>query len=166
MENDTTAVDRRVFLRWAGLGGVLAAGGWKVAAAATQAAAGHGSAMAGSSGIVRFQATGELPKAPLPAYATQVVAGNVDVARKSGVVSSMILAGAGGGGVALPGLSRSVRVTGVDESGQELRITGVVDDRSQLQAGESATVQLRVNRANGVVFANVHGHEVELKLVP
>jgi hypothetical protein len=163
-ENRREVVDRRGFLRLAGMTGaaVAAASGVKLGTGLV----GAGTAHTAPGGAVRFKAIGDLPKPPLPAYATQVVEGTVDVGRQSGLISSTIFAGGGGGGVAIPGLGRSVRVTNVNEVGHTLHVTGVIDDHSVLAAGESPFVQLSVDRARGVAVANVHGHAVELTLVP
>jgi hypothetical protein len=163
-------VNRRGFLKLAGMGGaaVAAVGGMRLAGSSAVAGrAARAKVAPTESATLQFRAMGALPKAPLPSYATQVVEGNVDIARQSGVLASTFFAGAGGvSAMALPGLSRSIRVTGVDSSGSMVRITGVVDDRSQLQPGESPIVHVNVDRKTGVAVANVHGRDVELALVP
>jgi len=45
-----------------------------------------------------------------------------------------------------------------------VRLTGVVDDRSQLQPGESPTFQITIDRERGLVTAPLAGHNVTLNL--
>src|SRR5439155_12116907 len=90
-----------------------------------------------------FRGVAGLPEAPLPSYATHVVEGRVDVKNGSGLVTSRVLAGhpEATSLVGLPGLARMIRVTSVDAQDQRLRLRGVIEDRSQLRRGESATVE-------------------------
>ena len=57
-----------------------------------------------------------------------------------------------------------VRVVGVDEQGSQLTLRGVVEDRSQLQPGESPEVGLVVDRERRVVEASFVGRAVTLAL--
>src|SRR6266702_3966850 len=52
----------------------------------------------------------------------------------------------------------------IEGQGDVLRITGVVDDRSQLQRGESPTTQILVDRSRGIVQAGFLGNPVLLNL--
>src|SRR5205823_13660739 len=83
-------------------------------------------ALGDQSGGFSFRAAGGLPEAPLPSYATQVVEGQVDVARGTGLVTSRVLAGHPGETslVGLPGL-------GPDDSG----------DRRGLRASDAASAR-------------------------
>jgi len=120
----------------------------------------------GKNGVYTFRAVVGLPKKPLPAYASYVIEGHVDLATRSGVLTKAVFAGTpqARSAVALPGLSRIVRITDVQELGSTLRITGVIDDRSQLQRGESPTTQIVIDRSRGVVQAAFLGNQVALSL--
>jgi hypothetical protein len=82
------------------------------------------------------------------------------------MLTQTVFAGAPGAmsTIAFPGLSRSVRVTDVQQAGQVLELTGVVDDRSQLQPGESPHVQVTIDRSAGTVQALVFGSSTLLDL--
>jgi hypothetical protein len=66
--------------------------------------------------------------------------------------------------IGLPGLARVIRVTGLSEDGQRVRLNGVIEDRSQLVRGESPEVQVVVDRRRGVVEAPFLGQMTELQL--
>jgi hypothetical protein len=114
-------------------------------------------------GHLTFRAAAGLPHAPLPSYATQVVEGQIDLTRGSGLVTSRVLAGHPGDTslVGLPGLARVIRVTDVDSDGKQLRLQGVVEDRSQLRRGESHRVEIVVDRERGLVRAPFLGRPLE-----
>jgi hypothetical protein len=152
-----TAIDRRAFLKTAGIG--------SVAATATLTMGASGS-MAGTVSQLNFRATAGLPALPLPAWATQVVEGRIDTAAGTGLLISRLLAGHPGdpSEVALPGLSRVLRVTGVHRDGRRIRVDAVTDDRSQLQPGESPLVQIVIDQVNKVVLAPFNGRPITLRL--
>jgi hypothetical protein len=118
------------------------------------------------SGQLTFQAAAGVPSKPLPSYATQLLDGRVDLDTGTGLVTARVLAGHPDdtGFVGLPGLARVVRVTSVDADGHLLRLTGQVEDRSQLRRGESADVEITIDRNNGVVHAPFLGRRVEHRL--
>jgi hypothetical protein len=148
-------LDRKTFL--AGVGSVAAAGA--VGVPLTQRL---GSASKG----LAFRATAGLPKAPLPSYATHVVEGTVDLVRSSGLITSRVLAGHPGAmsAIGLPGFARLIRVTDAEARGQQVRLRGVIEDRSQLGRGESASVEVLVDRERGIVWAPFLGRQSELQL--
>jgi hypothetical protein len=149
-------VDRRTFLKLAGSGSVLAA-----------AAAVGGSAMLRPQAdrYLAFRASAGLPTKPLPSMVTKIVEGNVDMESGTGIVSSRVLAGYPlPSQIALPGLTRLIRITAATRQGGRVRLTGVVDDRSQLQAGESPFVEILVDRKLGTVMAPLAGHMVTLTI--
>jgi hypothetical protein len=114
----------------------------------------------------RFRATLGLPERPLPSYATYVVEGALDVAQQTGIVTTRVLAGHPGADseIGLPGLARIVKVTRVRQQGTQLTINGLIEERSQLQAGESHQVELVVDRARGTVQAPFAGRSVAMTL--
>ena len=148
-------MDRRSFLKLAGTGSAAAVG-VPMAGAFTS----------GRSGVVQFRALLGLPEPPLPIYATHVVEGSVDLVSGRGLVTSRMLAGHpdGTSEVGLPGLSRVIRITAVDQSGAQLHLRGLIEDRSQLHPGEPPQVEMVLDRARGVVRAPFVGRQVELRL--
>jgi len=152
-------LNRRKFLTMAGVGSAAAA------ASATLPGA-NLLTEGGKADTFTFRAVVGLPKKPLPAYASYVIEGHVDLATRSGVLTKGVFAGTpqAMSTIALPGLSRIIRITDVQEVGDSLRITGVVDDRSQLQRGESQVTQILVDRSRGVVQAGFFGNRVLLNL--
>ncbi|HET8628481.1 MAG TPA: twin-arginine translocation signal domain-containing protein [Thermomicrobiales bacterium] len=153
-----TQMNRRSFLKLAGSGPVLVAAG----SLPVMGALGRQEA-----GALRFRAAAGLPEPPLPAYATQVVEGSLDLARGTGLVTSRVLAGHPGAPseVGLPGLTRVIRVVDIAVEGGALRLLGLIEDRSQLRPGESPRVELLVDRARGVVQAPFAGRPLAHRLV-
>jgi hypothetical protein len=148
---------RKDFLKFAGAGSAA------VAAAAGLPLTKH---FADRSGQLTFRAATGLPRAPLPSYATQIVEGKINLTRGSGLVTSRVVAGhpRDTSLVGLPGLARVIRVTEVAAEGQQLRLRGVVEDRSQLRRGESHYVEILVDRKRGVVQAPFVGSQLEHEL--
>jgi hypothetical protein len=151
-------IDRRTFIKLAGLGSAAAAVA-NLPAAVVQSVKG--------SGRLAFKASAGLPAKPLPAYATQVVEGTVDLNRGIGVVTSQVFAGHAEGvsNIALPGLSRVIRITDAHQQGATTHLTGVIDDRSSLSRGESGHVEILVDRARGLVMVPLAGSQVTLNLL-
>ena len=150
-------MDRRRLFKLAGVGSVVAAG----------AALPVVSRIASSeSNVFAFRATLGLPESPLPNYATYIVEGTVNLATGTGLVTSRLLAGHPGAAseIGLPGLTRIIRVVAVEKQGAILNLRGVVEDRSQLQPGESPQIELVVDRERGVVTAPFVGRTVTLAL--
>jgi hypothetical protein len=150
-------MDRRSFLKLAGAGSAAAVVGSVPAA---------GALTAGRARLVQFRAAAGLPQPPLPIYATHIVEGSVDLASGRGVATSRVVAGHpdGSGDIGLPGLSRVIRITAIHGGAGGLRLYGQIDDRSQLRAGESAQVEMLLNRAKGVLSAPFVGRQIELRL--
>jgi hypothetical protein len=107
-----------------------------------------------------------MPTKPLPSYASFVIEGHVNLTTNSGVVMKTVFAGAPGAmsTVALPGLSRIIRITKVEDLGGTFRLQGVVDDRSQLQRGELSTVDLLIDPTQRFVSTSSFGSEIVLQL--
>jgi len=158
------SMDRRNFLKIAATGAAAAAAAAVPMAVAVPMAARFS---AGAAGRLSFRATTGLPPKPLPAYATQVVEGNINLARGTGLVTTQVFAGhtEGVSDIALPGMSRTIRITSVAQEGVSVRLAGVIDDRSQLTQGENAQVEILIDRALGVVKAPLAGRQVTLKLI-
>jgi hypothetical protein len=151
-------MDRRRLFKLAGVGSALAAGAALpvVGRMVTQP----------EPGVFGFRASLGLPQAPLPNYATYVVEGTLNLATGVGLITSRLLAGHpdGPSEIGLPGLARIVKVTQIEANGAEINVRGVVEDRSQLRPGESATVDLVINRSRGTVLAPFGGRTVTLNV--
>src|SRR5262249_14213541 len=140
----------------------------KLAGAGSVAAAVPLAGIAGSQARDRlqFRAVGGLPKAPLPSYATYLVEGTINLRTGAGLVTTRVLAGHPGGtsGVGLPGLARIIRVDRTSAERDGYRLSGVVEDRSQLKHGESADVEIVVDQRKGVVHAPFSGRQLTLSI--
>ena len=113
-----------------------------------------------------FRAVAGLPSRLLPAYASYVIEGHVNLASRSGVVTQTLYAGApeGMSKIAFPGQSRIVRITDAQDLGGTFRILGTFDDRSQLQHGESSTFDILLNPSQRIARTNFFGSELVLQL--
>ena len=150
-------MNRRTFLKLAGAGSVATAAiGAPVAALVTR----------NDGNTLHFEAAAGLPAAPWPAYATRMMEGVIDLTAGTGFVTSRVLAGHPGdpSDVALPGTTRLIRITKVVEHDAELRLQGVVEDRTQLQEGESSQVNLVLDRDRREVRTMFAGQDVILTL--
>jgi len=109
-----------------------------------------------------------MPAKPLPSMATHVLEGWVDPKAGTGKLTSTIFAGQPGAtsNIAFPGLTRLISVTGVQTSGDQLRIAGIVSDRSQLTPTESPIVSIVIDHIAGIATARLRGNDVTLRLVP
>lgn len=156
-------LNRRTYLQLAGIGGAALplAAAWKLGGPARAHLAPLGTA-----GVFAFRAITGLPAKPLPAYASFVVSGQVDLATRTGTFTQTVMAGGptGMSDITLPGLSRTVHVTDVQELGDTMRLVGVIDDASQFQPGESLDVEVTIDRASGVLTTSFYGSETHLTL--
>jgi hypothetical protein len=66
--------------------------------------------------------------------------------------------------IALPGQSRIIRVTKAEDLGGTYRITGVIDDRSQLQRGESSSFNIFLDPSQRIARTNLFGSELVMNL--
>ncbi len=148
-------VDRRNFLK-------LAGAGTAVAAAALVPGTGLLTWITGDT--VKFRAVAGLPKKPLPAYASLVIEGNVDLDARTGWVTQSLLAGAPGAisNIAFPGTARAIHVTNVLRSHDRVEITGVIEATETLGRNESPNVTILIDRAQRTAKAGFFGHEVLL----
>ena len=115
---------------------------------------------------LKFRAVGGLPQGSFPSYASYVIEGTIDLKTHSGVATRNVFAGPpeAMSAIALPGLSRTIRITEVEDSGNVLRVRGVVDDRSQLLAGENPNVDITVDSGRETASSSFMSGEVSLKL--
>lgn len=153
-------LNRRKFLKVAGASSAVAAG-------AVLPSSGLLANSAATNGTVTFRAVAGMPQKPLPNYASYVIEGHVNLDARTGIITRSVFAGAPEtmSTVALPGMSRIARITDVVEEAGLLRITGVVDDRSQLRRGESPTFTVLMDRSLGTVKAEFFGNSVTLLMV-
>lgn len=151
-------IDRRKFLKLVGAGSAAIAAATMVPAAVFSNRPGEGSSA--------IRAVAGLPQGAVPSYATYVLEGNVNVAAQSGVITKTVYAGPpeAMSNIALPGLSRIFRVTKVRDLGGSVSVSAVVDDRSQLRAGENPNVEILIDRTNREVRAPFMRNEVALRL--
>jgi hypothetical protein len=149
--------NRRSFLKLAGVGTAVAAGA---------AVPGVARVFDDRTGRVAIRAIGGVPAGPLPTYATYALDGYVDPVGQTGTLTRTVFAGGpeAVSRIALPGLSRTVLVTHVSREDRTLHVKGTVADRSQLLPGESADVEIWIDRASGVVRARSGASEMELTL--
>jgi len=151
-------MDRRDFVKLAGVGTAAAAAAASVPLAAQL--------VQKTGDVLRFRASGGLPDggSKMPAYATHIVEGTVDLSAGTGLVTSRVLAGHPDDPsmVGLPGTSRVMRVTGVARKGSVYRLQGLVEDRSQLARGESHRVEIVVDQGRKVVLAPFVGRHKTL----
>src|SRR2546421_9845146 len=125
-----TALARRHFIR-------LAAGGAAAVATASVLPVSGILRWIGA-GQLRFRAVAGMPRQPLPTYASFVVEGTVDLDQGTGSVRKSLYAGSpeSMSTILFPGTARTIRVTGVEESGGVISIAGVVDGMENLAPRE------------------------------
>ena len=155
-------INRRKFLKLLGTGtGVMAAGVFIPGGVLTS-----GRVFQASKNKLKFRAVGGLPQGAFPSYASYVIEGTIDLKTHSGVATKNVFAGPpeAMSTIALPGLSRTIRITEVEDSGSVLRIRGVVDDKSQLHNGENPYVDITVDSGRATARSSFMNSEVSLKL--
>jgi hypothetical protein len=150
-------VNRRRLFKLAGVGTVVAAG------IALPTVAGLPKAPQDQ---FQVRATLGLPERPLPSYATYVLEGTLNLVAGTGLLASRVLAGHpdAQSSIGLPGLGRIITVTQIEERGSQLAVRGIVEDRSQLQPGESPEVNILIDRSRGTVQAPFGRESVVLRL--
>lgn len=151
-----TDFTRRDFLKLAGAGGAVIAGsGLAVLKLAGASRTGD---------TFTFRAVAGLPKQPLPAYATYVLDGRVDLLAGTGVVRRTLYAGApeAMSAVTFGELTRDLRVTSVLGTPPRLTLRAMLD--GSLYPGESPTATIVVDQVKGEVWAPFAGRDVEMVL--
>lgn len=155
-------LSRRDFLKFASAGSAAAAvavGGGVLAKMKLVSSSARGD-------TVTFRAVTGVPGKPLPAYASLVLDGRVDLMTGTGTITNTIYAGAPDAmsSIVFPELSRTFRVTSVEGDATNLRIQGVIDDRKTLRPGEPRTATIVVDRRRGEVHAPFVGSDIVLAL--
>jgi hypothetical protein len=150
-------VERREFLK-------IAAAGSAAVAAATVLPIGILSWV--NPNRLKFRAVIGMPKAPLPAFASFVVEGNVDLDLGTGIVRKGLYLGSPGAmrNIIFPGTARLIQVTDVQRSGDTVRITGTVNGKQQLGPRESANVTITIEQGAGLARADFLGREMLLRV--
>ena len=152
-------IERRKFLKVTGAG---------VAGAAALSALGPLATLVTSvkDGELHFRAVTGLPNSPLPAYASYVLEGRVNLKTKSGVMTRSLMAGAPDAmsEIAFPGVARSAAVSNVRVTDRVVRITGRVNNPAQLTTGESDLAEITLDRSKGLAWAQFFGSEVTMRL--
>jgi hypothetical protein len=156
-------LNRRRFLQVTGAGSLIAATAGAAGPLLSQAPR---LTAASKQGTFTFRAVAALPSELLPAYATYVLEGHVNLTAPSGVLTSTIYAGdpQAMSRIALPGQSRIYRVTAVKNLGGSFHLVGTIDDPSQLQRGESRLVELFIDPARRIARANLWNSELLLRV--
>jgi len=163
-----SSMDRRKFLGAVGAGSAVAAAAATTAglsAAASTPAAPHPAQVPG---MLTFRAETGLPGHPWPASATAIAEGSVDLRAGTGFVTTRVQAGPSGNqaGIGLPGMTRLVRVTKAASTGSLVHLQGMVEDRSTLAPGESASAEFVLDQAGNQLRGPIAGTEMSLTLMP
>jgi hypothetical protein len=144
-----SGLTRRDFLKLAGAGSAAAAVGGSVLATMKL----HSWSSTGQ--VVTFRAVTGVPGKPLPAYASFVLDGRVDLSSGTGTITKSVYAGAPDAmsSIVFSELSRTYRATSVQGDVNNLRIQGVIDDGMTLRQGEPRTATIVLDRPRGEVHA-------------
>ena len=151
-------VDRRHFIR-------MAAAGTAVTAAAV-ALPWAGVLSGVGSRVLRFRAVAGLPHQPLPAYASFVIEGSVNLDLGTGTLTKRLFAGSPNAmsTILFPGTARSIIVTNLEESGDVIRIAGRVDGIETLAPREKRAVTISIDRTRRVAQADFLGTAMALQV--
>lgn len=152
-----TDFTRRDFLKLAGAGTVAVAGGLATFRLVGANRAGD---------TFTFRAVKGLPERPLPAYASYVLEGNVDLAHRTGVITRKVYAGGpeAMSSVVFDELTRTYSITSVQGTPRLLTLQATLDGQATLHPGESGTATILVNQARSEVRAPFIGNDVVMKL--
>lgn len=157
-------MNRRRFLQIAGASSVAVAAG--TAGAAPLLTSAPRLAASSKQGTFTFRAVTGLPTKYLPTYASYVLDGHVNLTTRSGVMTNTVFAGAPDAmsQIAIPGLSRIIRINDVQDLGGAFRLKGVIDDRSLLQRGESPYFELVIDPAQKIAKTRYFGTDIVMQL--
>jgi hypothetical protein len=150
-------VERREFLKMAG-GSALA-----IAATALPLA---GILEWSGPNRLKFRAAVGMPSNPLPAYASYVVEGNLDLVQGKGTVRKSLYFGAPDAmsNILFPGAERLIQVTALQRSGGTIKIAGVVDDSATLGPQESRNASIVIDLTRKTAQAEFLGRTMLLRL--
>lgn len=158
------AMNRRRFLQIAGASSVAVAAG----TAATVPTLTSAPRLTASSkqGTFTFRAVAGLPSKAMPTYASYVIEGHVNLTTRTGAMTKTLFAGTPDAmsAIALPGLSRIIRIHDVQDLEGSFHLKGVVDDRSLLQQGESPNFELLIDPVQKRAKTNYLGTEIIMQL--
>ena len=162
-----TENSRREFLKMVALGAGAVAAVSVIPSSALGIGKGVSAGSEARSTKIDVRAMGGLPQGPFPSYATYVMEGTVDIKGQTGILTKAVFAGPpeAMSTIALPGLSRVIRVTRVRMEGDTIHVSGVVDDRSQLKDGESHEVVATLERSSGTLRTQFLASNTALKLM-
>jgi hypothetical protein len=150
------SLSRRQFLFFMGAGVVMLGGG---AALTVRQLAGNG-----QGNTLKFKAITGLPAKPMPGYASYVIDGQVNLNNSTGAITKNVFAGPPEETTSIALLTRNVRVTGVQHQGSKWHITGVVNNQSQVQAGEETTFNILLDPTRNVAQSTFFGSPIQLTL--
>jgi hypothetical protein len=151
-------LSRRKFL-WIGGTGAVA-----VAAGGAALVARQLSKTSRSGPTLSFQVVAGLPRPPLHSYASYVIEGQVDLGSGTGKLTRTVYAGPPEAMLPIALLARQVRVTSAQHQGSTYHIAGVIDHRSQLQRGESASLDLTIDASSHTAQTDFFGDAIELQV--
>jgi hypothetical protein len=151
------SVDRRSFLKVAGVSTMVVGIGLPVTKILAARATGS---------TYSFRGLASLPRPPLPAFASYVLEGRLDIERRTGALVQNVFAGAADlmSDIALPGHARTFRVTDIRKIDDVVYVRGIGDDQSQLDTSESPIVEVRLEPSRGMAITQFMGSDLELKL--
>ena len=147
---------RRQFLVFMGAGVVVIAGG---AALTVRQLTGYA-----QGNILKFRAITGLPAKPMPSYASYVISGQVNLDNSTGAITKNVFAGPPEETTNISLLTRAVRVTGVQQQGSMWHITGVVNNQTQIQAGEETAFSILLDPTRNLAQTTFFGSPIQLTL--
>lgn len=118
----------------------------------------------GRESTVTFQAVAGLPQAPLPSYASYVIEGHVNNDRRTGTVTKTVFAGSPQERQPVALLTRTIRVTDVQNHAGSLSVTGVVNPGSGLQKGEGSAFQIAFDSSHQLAYTDFFGSAIQLRV--
>ncbi|HYX48399.1 MAG TPA: hypothetical protein VE843_01555, partial [Ktedonobacteraceae bacterium] len=105
-----------------------------------------------------------LPAKPRPGYASYVIDGQVNLTNNTGAITKNVFAGPPEELTNISLLTRNVRVTGVQQQGSKWHITGVVNNQTQIQAGEETTFTILLDPTRNLAQTTFFGSPIQLTL--
>ena len=105
-----------------------------------------------------------LPAKPMPSYASYVIGGQVNLNNSTGAITKNVFAGPPQETTNIALLTRAVRVTGVQQQGSMWHITGVVNNQTQIQAGEETAFSILLDPTRNLAQTSFFGSPIQLTL--